>query len=104
MYKIQLHFSGAIIRTILFTLMVALFTLTIIQSAFAQPQPPPAATDNPWTGMDRLPDNHPAAAVWIRAQNHKAVDLDHVKLRKLLDGAPNETAHAGWHHRQISFR
>ena len=43
-----------------------------------------------WQGLDRLPEDRPASAAWIRADKFKAFDLNPVALHKLLDTAPHE--------------
>lgn len=63
-------------------------------AAFGQAPKPAEDLENPWIAAGALPTGRRADAVGIRATKFKALDLNHARLRKLLDAAPNEKAQA----------
>src|SRR5262245_31874910 len=72
---------------ILGRLFVTLGLTLFVTAAPAQNRP----LVNAWQSLERLPDRS-LAEVWIRAERHQAVALDHVALHTVLDGAPQEAS------------
>ena len=59
---------------------------------FAQNAAAPASGPATWTQLESLPNNRPAKAQGIRARKYKALELNHGRMRQLLNAAPHADA------------
>src|SRR6185436_1825225 len=69
---------------------LAAVSIAVVQlhSASAQILP----NDNSWQRLQRVPQDRPAARIWVEPRSFQALSLNHGALRSLLARAPHERA------------